>query len=161
MPCQHQRAGIIGASMAQVSRTLVPTTWSSRFVVRNFWADPNSGVAYQVQVQIPQNLTASLEDVGNLTVIHEQTAEPLLRDIGKVRQETQRVLLRNFAEISKGVAVAQYDRYNMERLITVRANVAVPDLGGAAREVERAIAELGPPPPGVNVQGIRLMLFVK
>ncbi len=147
----RERAGIIGVSMAQVSRALVPTTWSSRFVVPNFWADPNSGVAYQVQVQIPQNLTASLEDVRNLTVIHEQTAEPLLRDIGKVRQETQRVLLRDFAQISKGVAVGQYERYNMERLITVRANVAGSDLGGAAREVRRAIAELGPPPLGVNV----------
>src|SRR5438477_12018002 len=52
----RERAGILGASMAQVSRALVPATWSSRFVVLNFWADPNSGVAYQVQVQIPQQL---------------------------------------------------------------------------------------------------------
>jgi multidrug efflux pump subunit AcrB len=39
----------------------------------------------------------------------------------------------------------------MQRLIAVRANVAGADLGSAARQVARAIEELGPPPPGVNV----------
>jgi len=49
----RERAGILGPDMKQVSEAMVPATWSSRFVNLNFWADPNSGVAYQVQVQIP------------------------------------------------------------------------------------------------------------
>ena len=50
----REKAGLMGVKMADVSRSLVTATWSSRFVVPNYWADPNSGVSYQVQVQVPQ-----------------------------------------------------------------------------------------------------------
>jgi multidrug efflux pump subunit AcrB len=132
----RERAGIIGASMADVSRALVPATSSSRFTVPNFWADPNSGVAYQVQVQIQQELTSSTEELENLPVL-ERDGEP--------------VLLRNLARITTGTAMSQHDRYNMERLIAVRANVAGADLGGAIRDVRQVLADLGPAPAGVNV----------
>jgi len=47
--------------------------------------------------------------------------------------------------------MSQYDRYNMQRTLTVRANIANDDLGSAARRVAQAIAELGAPPPRVSV----------
>src|SRR5262249_3400100 len=59
--------------------------------------------------------------------------------------------LRNISEISEGTAMGEYERYNMQRLITVRANIYGDDLAGAARQVRRAIAELGLPPQGVTV----------
>jgi len=132
----RERAGIMGVTMGQVSRALVPATSSSRFTFLNYWADPNSGVAYQVQVQVPQEVMTSLEKVGDLPVIQEN---------GKS------VLLRNLGHISEGTAMSEYDRYNMQRLITVRANIAGADLRGAACQVEKALAELGTPPPRVNV----------
>src|SRR6185369_2295159 len=95
--------------------------------------------------------TTSLEEVGNLPVIRERVKDPLLRDVGRIQEHPKEVLLRNVARIGEGTAMGQYDRYNMQRLIAVRANVAGADLGSAARQVARAIAELGPPPPGVNV----------
>src|ERR1019366_3488503 len=57
----RERAGLMGVKMSEVSRSLVAATSSSRFVVPNYWADPNSGVAYQIQVQIPQTNMNSLE----------------------------------------------------------------------------------------------------
>ena len=51
----------MGVKMAEVSRSLVAATSSSRFVVPNYWADPNSGVAYQIQVQVPQTNMNSIE----------------------------------------------------------------------------------------------------
>jgi multidrug efflux pump subunit AcrB len=139
----RERAGIIGPNMKQVSKALVPATWSSRFVNLNFWADPNSGVAYQVQVQIPQKLMTSTEDVGNLPVLHHNPRDP--------EKKTKDVLLRNISQITEGTAMGQYERYNMQRLITIRANIADNDLGRATRRVTRAIAELGAPPEGVSV----------
>jgi multidrug efflux pump subunit AcrB len=153
----RERAGIIGPSIKQVSQALVPATWSSRFVNLNFWADPNSGVAYQVQVQIPQRLMKSTEDVGDLPVLHHNPKNP--------EKKTKDVLLRNISQITEGTALGQYERYNMQRLITVRANIAGEDLGGATRQVAQAIEELGPPPDGVsvNIRGqvvpMREMLF--
>jgi multidrug efflux pump subunit AcrB len=139
----RERAGIIGPTMKQVSEALVPATWSSRFVDLNFWADPNSGVAYQVQVQIPQTLMTSLEDVGNLPVIQHKPKDP--------EKKVKDVLLRNISQISEGTAMGEYQRYNMQRLIAVRANIAGSDLGGASRRVNKALEELGQPPPGVEV----------
>ena len=133
----RERAGIIGPTMARVSRALGPATWSSRFAIPNYWADPDTGIAYQVQTQIPQRLMTSLEDVGNLPVMEA----PGMKS----------VLLRNLGHISQGTEMSQYDRYNMQRTLTVRANIANQDLGDAARRVAGAIAELGPPPPRVSV----------
>jgi multidrug efflux pump subunit AcrB len=139
----RERAGIIGPDIKEVSKALVPATWSSRFVNLNFWADPNSGVAYQVQVQIPQRLMSSLEDVGNLPVLQHKPKDP--------EKKLKDVTLRNIADITEGTAMGEYERYNMQRLITVRANIYGDDLAGAARQVNRAIAELGTPPAGVTV----------
>ena len=133
----RERAGIIGPTMAKVSRALVPATWSSRFEIPNYWADPNTGIAYQVQTQIPQRLTTSLEDVGNL---------PVMEAAGM-----KSILLRNLGSISQGTEMSQYDRYNMQRTLTVRANISNEDLGSAARRVAKAVADLGAPPPRVSV----------
>jgi multidrug efflux pump subunit AcrB len=133
----RERAGIIGPTMAKVSRALVPATWSSRFEIPNYWADPNTGIAYQVQTQIPQGLTTSLEDVGNL---------PVMEAAGM-----KSILLRNLGSISQGTEMSQYDRYNMQRTLTVRANISNEDLGRSAQRVSKAIAELGTPPPRVSV----------
>jgi multidrug efflux pump subunit AcrB len=140
----RERSGIIGPTVAQVSKALVPATWSSRFTVLNFWADPNSGVAYQVQVEIPQKLMTSLENVGNLPITQHRPKDP-------EKEKVKAVLLRNISEITEGSAPGQYDRYNMQRLVSIRANVAGEDFGRAARQVSKAIREIGDPPTGVTV----------
>ena len=48
-----------GASPADVARSVVTATSSSRFVVPNYWPDPKTGVGYQVQVEVPQAATHS------------------------------------------------------------------------------------------------------
>jgi multidrug efflux pump subunit AcrB len=132
----RQKAGLMGVKMADVSRSLVTATWSSRFVVPNYWADPNSGVAYQIQVQVPQARMDSLEQARNVPVMN---------------RDGQATLLRNVAKVSEGTAIGEYQRYNMQRLVTVTANIAGADLGTVARQVLAAVKELGPPPTGLSV----------
>jgi multidrug efflux pump subunit AcrB len=132
----RERAGIMGIKTSEASRSIVAATSSSRFVVPNYWADPNSGVAYQLQVQIPQARMNSLEEVKNIPVAY--------RD-GKA------ILLRNVATVTNSTAVGQYQRYNMQRMITVTANTVGADLGSVAKQVMASINQLGEPPPRVNV----------
>jgi multidrug efflux pump subunit AcrB len=132
----RERAGIMGVKMSEVSRSLVAATSSSRFVVPNYWADPNSGVAYQIQVQVPQTNMNSMEEAQNLPVS--------FRD-GKA------ILLRNIAKVREGTTVGQYERYNMQRMITVTANVTDTDLGTVTKQVTAALKEVGAPPPKVSV----------
>jgi multidrug efflux pump subunit AcrB len=131
----RERAGLMGIEMAEVSRSLVAATSSSRFVVPNYWADPNSGVAYQIQVQVPQTELSSVEQLESIPVADEHG---------------QPVLLRNVATVTPGTTTSQYERYNMQRTITVTANID-GDLGTVARDVRAALEELGDPPPRVSV----------
>ncbi len=132
----RERAGLMGVKMAEVSRSLVAATSSSRFVVPNYWADPNSGVAYQIQVQIPQNYMDSVEEAQNIPVTY---------------RNGEAVLLRNVASVTEGTTPGQYERYNMQRMITVTANIGGADMGSVSQQVMKAINELGNPPPRVSV----------
>jgi multidrug efflux pump subunit AcrB len=132
----RERAGLLGIRTVDVARSLVAATSSSRFTQPVYWADPGSGVAYQVQVQVPQQQMGSPEDVGNIPV---------------GLRGGQSVLLRNLATVTPGTAVGQYERYNMQRLVTVTANIQGTDLGHAASLVGSAVRALGEPPPRVTV----------
>jgi multidrug efflux pump subunit AcrB len=132
----RERAGLMGVKMADVARSMVVATSSSRFTVPNYWADPNSGVAYQIQVQVPQAQMTSKEEAQNIPVAY-RNGEP--------------VLLRNIASVNEGTTVGQYERYNMQRMVTVTANISGADLGSAGREVTRALDSLGEPPAKVAV----------
>jgi multidrug efflux pump subunit AcrB len=132
----RERAGLMGVKMAEVSRSMVVATSSSRFTVPNYWADPNSGVAYQIQVQVPQARMNSKEEAENIPVANHNR-EP--------------ILLRNVATVKEGTTVGQYERYNMQRMITVTANITGSDLGTVARQVKQTLASLGDPPPRVSV----------
>ena len=132
----RELAGILGVTTDNLGRSLGPVTSSSRFTQPIYWAAPNTGVAYQVQVEIPQLEVKSLEDVRNI---------PIATNKGKS------VLLRNIASVQAATAVGEYDRYNSQRLVSVTANIEGADLGSAAAEVQDALRDLGDPPKGVNV----------
>lgn len=132
----RERAGLLGVKVGDVTRSLVAATTSSRFTVANFWADPKSGVSYNLQVQIPQAKTTSLEDLENV---------PVTAAGGKA------ILLRNVAKVAPGTAVGQYERYNMARVVSITANIHGADLGSVAKKIERAISDAGAPPAKTSV----------
>jgi multidrug efflux pump subunit AcrB len=133
----RQRAGQLGVTVEQVGRSLVAATSSSRFVTPNFWADQRTGVAYQVQVQIPQPRMGSLEDVESIPVTPGGAPHPLLGDL---------------ATVDYGNVVGEYDRVNGQFMVTLIANVAGSDLGRVASQIDEAIARAGEPPRGITVQ---------
>ncbi len=132
----RERAGVLGITANDLTRALSPATSSSRFTQPLYWAAPNTGIAYQVQVEIPQQEMTSIEDVKGI---------PITAENGKS------TLLRNVATVQSGTMVGEYDRYNMDRMVTVTANIENSDLGNAAKQVEAAIAQLGKPPARVSI----------
>src|SRR5262249_44400143 len=66
----RDRAGQFGIATADVAKSLVAGTSSSRYTDLNFWRDPRSGNGFQLQVEIPQSKMASIEDVENLPVMN-------------------------------------------------------------------------------------------
>jgi multidrug efflux pump subunit AcrB len=133
----RERAGDSGVTATDVSRSLVAATSSSRFVVPNYWADPKTGIGYQVQVEIPPPRMDSAARVG-LVPIQNNTAGHLL--------------LRDVAHVGKGTMPGEYDRYNMKRLLSVTANIQGEDLGRVANHVTQAVAEAGALPKGAALE---------
>ena len=131
----RKRAAQLDVTVAQIGKALAPATWSSRFTTPVYWADPSSGIAYQVQVEIPQSMIQSLEDISQVPV---KAGAPVPTLVGDV------------AEVTFGQAVGEYHRYNMQRMVTVTANVVDHDLGRAASDIRAALAELSAP-RGVTV----------
>ena len=132
----RERAAQLGATVADIGRALAPATWSSRFTTPVYWADPRSGIAYQVQVEIPQSKISSIEDLLTLPLKSDSVSPTLLRDV---------------AGIEEGNAYGEYHRNNMQRMITVNANVVGSDLGTTAAAISSALEALPDPPPGVTV----------
>ncbi|MGH9470106.1 MAG: efflux RND transporter permease subunit, partial [Terriglobia bacterium] len=131
------RAGQLGLTMQQIAQTLETATWSSRFVSRNFWQDPETGIGYQVQVEVPQSEMKSADDVANIPLMQGGASNhPILGDV---------------AHISYGNVVGEFDRFDMQRMISLTANVQGEDLGRAASQVDAAIARAGVPPHGIEV----------
>jgi multidrug efflux pump subunit AcrB len=127
----RERAGQLGVQMSDVTRSVVAATTSSRFTVPVYWADPNSGISFNVQVQIPEARTTSVEDLQNV---------PITSNLGAP------VLLRNLATFTPGTSVGTYERYNLARLVSITANLHGIDLGTAVRQIRAAIAAAGPAP---------------
>jgi multidrug efflux pump subunit AcrB len=129
----RERAGQFGLSMADVSRSIVPATSSSRFIQPNYWRDPVSGNAFQIQVELPQNRMQSSDELGNLAMI------------GSTR-------LSEVATIKSGTMPGLIERYNGQRVVSLTANIHGVTLGEASQKLNAALARAGAPPKGVSVK---------
>jgi multidrug efflux pump subunit AcrB len=133
----RELAGQLGVTTNQVARSLSEATYSSRFTTPVYWADPKTGIAYQVQVQYPQPRITSIEDVQNIPVMPGQAQHPLIGDL---------------ANVNAGTTMGEYDRRNGFRMLTLSANIAGQDLGTVSKSINRAIHNAGTPPRGTTVQ---------
>jgi multidrug efflux pump subunit AcrB len=113
---------------------LVAATSSSRFTSPNYWLDKNTGTAYQVQVEYPQYIMKSPEDIEGIPVSKDPT-----------------VYMRDVATWKRTSTPGEYDRLNQQRFITLTGNIHKKDLGSAVKEVNKAIASLGELPKGIKV----------
>ncbi len=133
----RERTGQFGLTMADVVHSVVPATSSSRFTDPNYWRDPNSGNAFQIQVELPQNQMQSVAQVGSIPVMMAGSPKPLLDDI---------------ASLKAGTMPGEIDRYNGQRVVSLTANIHGITLGEAAGRLNRALAAAGAPPRGVSVR---------
>jgi multidrug efflux pump subunit AcrB len=132
----RERAGQFGLTMSNVARSLLMATSSSRFVEPNYWRDPVSGNAFQIQVEIPQAQMASTEDLSALPLMVNGGTSPQVGDV---------------ATIGTGTAAGLVERYNGQRVVSLTANLEGVALGQVIGPVRDAIGRAGEPPRGVSV----------
>ena len=132
----RRMAGQLGVTVDDVGRSYAAATSSSRFVAPNYWADPRTGIAFQVQVQVPQPRMQTLDDLRVVPVRGGGDAKPLLGEVARIEDAT---------------IVGEYDRVNGQRMVTLTASIAGEDFGRVRTRVQEAIARAGAPPRGATV----------
>lgn len=134
------KAAQFGVSINDISRSLIASTSSSRYTEKNVWLDTKSSLSYSVQVQVPEYLMASLNDIREIPIMPDR-ARPVLSDV---------------ADIKTGVTNGENDNIGAIPILTVTANLNNKDLGTANDDVQKAIVGLGKLPRGltINMRGL-------
>lgn len=133
----RDRAGQFGLTMSNIANSFEEATASSRFTSPNYWRDPKSGNAFQIQVEYPQHRMQSVQDVKSIPVMAPGQTQPYLGDV---------------AAITAPKMAGEIDRYNGQRVITLTANLHEVPLGKAIAPIQQALGRAGSPPRGVSVQ---------
>ncbi|OWK34598.1 efflux RND transporter permease subunit [Fimbriiglobus ruber] len=131
------KVGQSGVTVADVGKSFVEATSSSRFVVPMYWTETATGFGYLVQVQVPPRRMDSAREVGLIAVRPAEKGQLLLQDVA--------------ALIKEETTPAQYDRLNLRRMISLTGNVEGSDLGRVASAIDEAVKRAGTPPRGVRV----------
>ena len=142
----RKKAGTVYVTPNDVAKSLAEATSSSRFTVPNFWADPKSGIGYQVQVEVPRPVVRSPKGIKPIGSIGDLKMVPVKQNAAG------QVLVRDVATVSTGTMPGEIDRYNMKRQVSMSANFAGADLGSVAQQVAAALKRGGEPPRGVKVE---------
>ncbi|MFW0739257.1 efflux RND transporter permease subunit [Flavobacterium sp. T12S277] len=130
------RAAQLGIDAQDIARSLIPITASSRYTSKNMWVGGMMGIAYDVQVQTPQNILNSKDELMNVP-LGKNSDRPVLGDV---------------ATITPTKVVGESYNLGTMGYTPVTANIHNTDLGRAQKDVQAAIDSLGELPKGVNVQ---------
>lgn len=130
------KSGQLGVTVKDIAQSMVTATSSSRFTTPNYWRDPASGNAYQVQVEYPQYQLNSPGEIEMIPIVNKADKKLYLGDVA------------NWNRIS---TPGEYDRLNQQRFITLTANIHEVDLGRAIKGVNQVIDDLGELPQGVKI----------
>ncbi len=130
------RLAQMGLTLNDVAKSITDATSSSRFTEKNQWLDKRVSYTYQVQVQVPEYIMNSVQQLQSIPLVKNQV-RPVLSDV---------------ATISVDTLPGEYDRNGPRRFITVSANIYKKDLGTATRAVQNAIDASGKPPAGTVIE---------
>ncbi|PIF47006.1 multidrug efflux pump subunit AcrB [Chryseobacterium sp. 52] len=130
------RAAQLGLDVQDIAKSLVASTASTRYTNKNFWVGGMMGIAYDVQVQTPQNILNSKEELANLP-LSKNAERPVLGDVASITSTKE-----------------LGESYNLGTMgyTTVTANTHKTDLEQASKDVKKAIESLGELPKGVNIE---------
>ncbi|OOQ58728.1 efflux RND transporter permease subunit [Mucilaginibacter pedocola] len=122
-----------GLNVTDIARSVTASTSSSRFTEKNQWLDEKAAYTYQVQVQIPEYVMNSMDELKEIPLLKGQNT-PTLADV---------------ADFSIKYLPGEYDRTGPRRFLTVSANIYKQDLGTATTDIQKAMAEISAPPKGL------------
>ena len=140
----RNKLALMGLSIDNVAKSITDVTSSSRYTNKNLWLDEQKAYTYQSQVQVPEYIMNSMQQLQSVSLVPGQM-RPVLSDVASFRIDT---------------LPGEYDRSGPRRYVTVSANIYKKDLGAATTAVQKAINDMGTPPPGLvaEIKGMSSLL---
>ena len=133
----RQKAGEIGLTEQQIANTLNISLAGSFQVTPNFWADPKSGIPYQLWVQTPEYRNASLTDVGNTPLFVSTAAAGTAATTATTATQPGVVtLFNNVANLRRQSEQTVVNHVNTQPKYDIFASVQDRDLGSVSRDIE-------------------------
>jgi multidrug efflux pump subunit AcrB len=129
----REKVSQFGLNVTDIARSVTASTSSSRFTEKNQWLDEKAAYTYQVQVQIPEYVMNTMDELKEIPLLKGQST-PTLADV---------------ADFKVIYSPGEYDRSGPRRFLTVSANIYKKDLGTATADVQKAMNSLGAPPKGL------------
>lgn len=138
------KAAQLGLNVEEIARSVTASTSSSRFTQKNQWLDSKTAYTNQVQVEIPEFVMNSMDELKEIPLVKGQST-PVLGDI---------------ATFKKDYVPGEYDRSGPRRFLTVSANIDKTDLGTATTAVSQVVKQMGKPAKGllVEIKGMSTLL---
>ena len=134
----RQKAQEIGLTEQQIANTLNVSLAGSFQVTPNFWADPKTGIPYQLWVQTPEYRNGSLNDVGNtpLLVSATSTSNSSGSSANANTRSSVVTLFDNVAKLRRQSEQTVVNHLNTQPKYDIFASVQDRDLGSVARDIE-------------------------
>ena len=126
------RAQELGLSVNAIANDLNISLSSSEQISPNFWTDPKNGIPYYMAVQTPEYRLHDKSDLDNI---------PIAGSPGAVGGAPIPDLFGNVATGHRVKVQSVYNQTNIQEVYDVYASVQSTDLGSAAAEINRIVAE--------------------
>jgi multidrug efflux pump subunit AcrB len=123
------RAAQVGLTEQQIANDMNTSLSSSFQVSPNFWADPKTGVPYQVAVQTPEYRLSSMSDLENTPLMlsgNDGRDLEMLSNVATLKRESMQTLITHS---------------NIQRTFDIYANLQDRDLGSVEADLERILPE--------------------
>jgi multidrug efflux pump subunit AcrB len=133
---ERVRAAQLGTNVAEISRSFVAATSSSRLTENYVWIDPKSQLSYLVQVETPEAKMSFVSDINQIQLV-PGTNRPMLGDVATIQEDS---------------VYGQDDDIASIPNLSVTANLYKKDLGTATHDVENAIKSIRKPPRGLFIE---------
>src|SRR6185436_18294192 len=121
------RAGQLGLSQREVVSNVITSLVSNQMIAPSYWVDHRSGNDYLLTVQYPEGRVRNTLDLTSIPLRAPKASQPTRLDA----VTTLRV----------ASAPTEVNHYQLRRVVDVYVGLANEDLGTAAAEIERIVAD--------------------
>ncbi len=134
----RQLASELNLTEQQIANNLNTSLSGSFQLNPNFWADPKTGIPYQVWVQTPEYRNSSLQDLKNTPMLLSSATTGSLQT-ASLQTGSQVQLLSNLATLTRGTEQTVISHVNQQPVFDIYAAAQDRDLGSIASDIDKIV----------------------